>query len=96
MANTATLVQPVVDDPRNLSRMTASDNQFRQKLVIYGTLPTVWSISIGVRYSGLGGTRYTLLSGANNNGDFVGTNDLAFVFDRNSAVQLPRQRHGYS
>jgi len=84
VANTATLVQPVVDDPRNLSRMTYSDNQFRHKVVVYGTLPTFWGVSVGVRYSGLGGTRYTLLSGVNNNGDFVATNDLAFVFDRTS------------
>ncbi|MGF7214204.1 hypothetical protein GGR92_000344 [Spirosoma lacussanchae] len=86
VANTATLVQPVVDDPRNLTRMTYSDNQFRHKVVVYGTLPTFWGITVGVRYSGLGGTRYTLLSGVNSNGDFVaGQNDLAFIFDRNSA-----------
>lgn len=84
VANTATLVQPVIDDPRNLSRMTYSDNQFRHKLVVFGTLPTFWGVSVGVRYSGLGGTRYTLLSGVNNNGDFVATNDLAYVFDRTS------------
>ncbi len=84
VANTATLVQLVKDDPRNLSQMTYSDNQFRNKLVIYGTLPSFKGISVGFRYSGIGGTRYSLLSGANNNADFVGTNDLAFVFDRNS------------
>ncbi|KAB7727597.1 TonB-dependent receptor [Rudanella paleaurantiibacter] len=85
VANTATLVQPVADDPRNLSRMTYSDNHFRRKVVVYGTLPTFWGVSVGVRYSGLGGTRYTLLSGANSNADFVaGQNDLAFIFDRNS------------
>src|SRR5690606_40032211 len=39
VANTATLVQPVVDDPRNLSAITYSDNQFRHKVVVYGTLP---------------------------------------------------------
>lgn len=85
VANTATLVQPVADDPRNLSRVTYSDNHFRHKVVVYGTLPTFWGVSVGVRYSGLGGTRYTLLSGANSNADFVsGQNDLAFIFDRNS------------
>lgn len=83
VANSATLSLPVVDDPRDLSRMTYSDNQFRHKIVFYGTLPTFYGISIGVRYSGIGGTRYSLLSGANTNGDFVATNDLAFVFDRN-------------
>ncbi len=85
VANTATLSLPVKDDPRDLSRMTYSDNQFRHKVVVYGTLPTFLGITVGVRYSGIGGTRYSLLSGANSNADFVAsTNDLAFIFDRNS------------
>ncbi len=84
VANSATLSLPVKDDPRNLNKMSYSDGQFRNKVVIYGTLPTFYGVSIGVRYSGIGGTRYTLLSGANNNGDFVTTNDLAFIFDRNN------------
>ncbi|MEZ0540263.1 TonB-dependent receptor [Fibrella arboris] len=83
VANTATLSLPVKDDPRNLSTMTYSDNQFRNKVVFYGTLPSVWGVTLGVRYTGIGGTRYSLLSGANTNADFVATNDLAFVFDRN-------------
>ena len=84
VANTATLSLPVKDDPRNLSNMTYSDNHFRHKIVFYGSLPSFYGINVGVRYSGIGGTRYTLLSGANSNADFVsGTNDLAFVFDRN-------------
>ncbi|GAB3964363.1 hypothetical protein GCM10028806_01870 [Spirosoma terrae] len=84
VANTATLVLPVKDDPRNLSNMTYSDNHFRNKVVIYGTAPSFYGITLGFRYTGIGGTRYSLLSGANTNGDFVATNDLAFVFDRNS------------
>jgi hypothetical protein len=83
VANSATLSLPVKDDPRDLSTMSYSDNQFRTKVVLYGTLPTFKGITVGVRYSGIGGTRYSLLSGANNNGDFVATNDLAFIFDRN-------------
>ena len=84
VANTATLVLPVKDDPRNLNNLTYSDNQFRSKVVVYGTAPSFYGITLGVRYSGIGGTRYSLLSGANSNADFVaGTNDLAFVFDRN-------------
>ena len=84
VANTATLSLPVKDDPRNLSNMSYSDNHFRHKIVFYGSLPSFYGINVGVRYSGIGGTRYTLLSGANSNADFVsGTNDLAFVFDRN-------------
>src|SRR5690606_3991265 len=82
VANTATLVQPVVDDPRNLSAITYSDNQFRHKVVVYGTLPTFWGVNVGLRYTGLGGTRFSLLSGANTNGDFVtSSNDFAFIFD---------------
>ncbi len=85
VANTATLSLPVKDDPRDLSRMSFSDNQFRHKVVVYGSLPTFYGVSIGVRYSGIGGTRYSLLSGANSNADFVaGTNDLAFIFDSKS------------
>ena len=84
VANSATLSLPVKDDPRNLSNMTNSDNHFRNKIVIYGTLPTFYGVTVGVRYSGIGGTRYSLLSGTNNNGDFVATNDLAFIFDRNN------------
>jgi hypothetical protein len=82
VANTATLVLPVKDDPRNLSNMTYSDNQFRHKVVVYGSLPTFFGVSVGIRYSGIGGTRYSLLSGVNSNADFVtGSNDLAFIFD---------------
>lgn len=84
VANSATLSLLVKDDPRNLNNMTYSDNHFRHKVVVYGTLPTVWGVKVGVRYSGIGGTRYSLISGANNNGDFVATNDLAFIFDRNN------------
>ncbi|MBC3784643.1 TonB-dependent receptor [Spirosoma utsteinense] len=85
VANTATLVLPVKDDPRDLRKMSYSDNQFRHKVVVYGTLPTFLGVTVGVRFSGIGGTRYSLLSGVNSNADFVaGTNDLAYVFDRNN------------
>lgn len=85
VANSATLSLPVVDDPRDLSNMSYSNGQFRHKVVIYGTLPTFYGVKVGFKYSGIGGTRYSLLSGANNNGDFVATNDLAYIFDRNDA-----------
>lgn len=84
VANSATLSLPVIDDPRNLSNMSYSNGQFRHKVVIYGTLPTLYGVKVGFKYSGIGGTRYSLLSGANNNGDFVTTNDLAYIFDRNN------------
>ncbi|WP_312339919.1 TonB-dependent receptor [Sphingobacterium sp.] len=85
VANTATLSLAVKDDPRDLSKMSYSNNQFRNKIVIYGTLPTFYGVSVGLRYSGIGGTRYSLLAGGNINGDFVaGDNDLAFIFDPNN------------
>ncbi|MGN7823732.1 carboxypeptidase regulatory-like domain-containing protein [Chitinophaga sp. 22536] len=83
VANTATLSLMVKDDPRNLSVMSYSDNQFRHKVVFYGTAPSFWGINVGVRYSGIGGTRYSLAVNGNVNGDFVSSNDLAYVFDVN-------------
>ncbi|NIG55722.1 TonB-dependent receptor [Chitinophaga sp. Cy-1792] len=84
VANSATLGLPVADDPRDLSKMTYSDLQFRHKVVLYGTSPTVAGFVFSVRFSGIGGTRYSLLSGVNSNQDFVsGTNDLAYVFNPN-------------
>ena len=82
VANSATLSLPVIDDPRDLSRMTYSNGQFRNKVVVYGTLPSFYGVKAGIRYSGIGGTRYSLLSGGNTNGDFVATNDLAYIFNR--------------
>lgn len=84
VANSATLFQAVVDDPRDLSRMTYSNGQYRNKVVLYGTLPSYKGFTLGVRYSGLGGTRYSLVVNGNVNGDFVNSNDLAFVFDPNT------------
>jgi hypothetical protein len=95
VANTATLSLPVRDDPRDLSRITYSDNQFRHKVVVFGSLPTFYGISVGFRYSGIGGTRYTLLSGANTNGDFVtNSNDLAFIFDPSNPAVPENVRNG--
>ncbi|MHA4845508.1 TonB-dependent receptor [Flavitalea antarctica] len=95
VANTATLVLPVRDDPRDLSKISYSDNQFRHKVVIYGTLPTFLGITVGLRYSGIGGTRYSLWSGANSNADFVSVNnDLAFVFDRTKSNVPQNVRDG--
>lgn len=95
VANTATLVQTVKDDPRDLSKMTYSDNHFRHKLVVYGNSPTFHGFNVGVRFSGIGGSRYSLLSGGNTNGDFVsGTNDLAYVFDVNNPNTPQHIREG--
>lgn len=81
VANSATLAQMVTDDPRDLSQMNYSNNQFRNKVVIYGTLPSVWGINLGARFSGMGGSRYSVVVNGNVNGDFVATNDLAYIYD---------------
>jgi hypothetical protein len=93
VANTATLFLMVKDDPRDLSRMTYSDNQFRNKVVFYGTLPTFYGVSVGLRYSGIGGTRYSLRVNGNVNGDFVPPTTWPFVFDprdESTAKALPK------
>lgn len=83
VANSATLVQMVYDDPRELGTVSYSDNQFRSKLVFYGASPKIWGITAGIRFSGMGGVRYSMVTNGNINGDFVNGNDLAFVFDPN-------------
>lgn len=94
VANTATLSLMTPQDPRNLSLMSYSDNHFRHKIVFYGTLPSFYGVSVGVRYSGLGGTRYTLAVNGNVNGDFVTSNDLPFVFDINDPTVSEALRNG--
>ncbi|WP_077415812.1 TonB-dependent receptor [Chryseobacterium sp. JV274] len=79
VANSATLSTMIQSDPRDL-RMTYSDNQFRNKVVIYGNSPTIAGFTLGIRYSGIGGTRFSATTGGNINGDFVDSNDLAFIF----------------
>ncbi len=87
VANTSTF-RPVKSDPRSLDEVNYSDNQFRHKLVAYGSTPAVGGVVMSVRFSGIGGTRYSLLVDGDINGDFVGgpgnDNDLAFIFDPNS------------
>lgn len=94
VANSSTLYQYIVDDPRDLSRMTYSDSQFRHKVVFYGSSPTFWGINIGVRYSGIGGTRYSAVVNGNINGDFVTGNDLAYIFDPNDSNTPTEIRDG--
>ena len=48
VANSATLSQMVVDDPRDLSKMTYSNNHFRNKVVAYGTLPSFWGVNVEI------------------------------------------------
>ncbi len=79
VANSATLFTMVESDPRNL-KMTYSDNQFRNKVVVYGNSPAFAGFTVGIRYSGIGGTRFSMTAGGNVNGDFVDSNDLAYIF----------------
>lgn len=94
VANSATLSQMVTDDPRDLSQMYYSNNQFRHKLVVYGSLPTFWGISVGARFSAMGGTRYSAIVNGNINGDFVSTNDLAYVYDPSDPATPDYLRQG--
>lgn len=94
VANSATLSLMVKDDPRNLNTMSYSDNQFRHKVVFYGTMPSLWGVSMGLRFSGVAGTRYSLAVQGNVNGDFVNSNDLAFVYDPNDPSTPNNIREG--
>lgn len=85
VANSATLSKMIVDDPRDMSKMSYSNGQFRHKVVFYATAPTFWGITAGLRFSGIGGTRYSLVVNGNINGDFVSSNDLAYVYDPDDA-----------
>lgn len=94
VANTATLVQYIASDPRDLSRTGFSDNQFRNKIVLYGSAPSFWGITAAVRFSGVGGSRYSMVVNGNVNGDFVATNDLAYIYDPNNAATPEYLRTG--
>ena len=89
VANTSTF-RPVKSDPRDLSQVVYSDNQFRNKLVVYGSTPSWKGFSMAATFRGIGGTRYSMTVDADINGDFVGgpgtDNDLAFVIDPNSPL----------
>jgi Carboxypeptidase regulatory-like domain len=88
VANTSTF-RPIKSDPRSLDEMNYSDNQFRHKVVAYGTTPSIGGVVLSLRFTGFGGTRYSMTVDGDINGDFVGgpgtDNDLAFVFDPNNS-----------
>lgn len=85
VANSATLSLMVKDDPRSLSTMSYADNQFRHKAVFYATAPSFYGVTVGLRFSGIAGTRYSLAVAGNMNGDFVSSNDLAFIYNPNDS-----------
>lgn len=92
VANTSTF-RPIKSDPRDLSELYYSDNQFRHKVVVYGASPSYKGFVLSGRFTGIGGTRYSLTVASDINGDFVGgsgsNNDLAFVFDPNDPNTAP-------
>jgi len=94
VANTATLDLMVADDPRDLSKMNYANNQFRNKIVFYGTAPSIYGVTIGLRYSGIGGTRYSMAVSGNMNGDFVSSNDLPYIYNPNSPETPEKIRKG--
>lgn len=87
VANTSTF-RPVKSDPRSLSEINYSDAHFRHKVVVYGATPELAGFVLSAAFSGIGGTRYSLVVDSDINGDFVGgpgtDNDLAYVFDPNN------------
>lgn len=90
VANTSTFL-PVVDDPRRLN-FGYSDTQFRHKLVVNGATPNWKGFVLGASVTGVGGTPFSIHSfnaGFGVNGDFNDRNDLAFLFDPNSAETDP-------
>jgi hypothetical protein len=94
VANTSTF-RPIVDDPRDQT-VSFSDDHFSDKLVLSAASPTFKGFQLGAILNGVGGTRYSFLVGGNRslNGDFVLTNDLAFVFDPNDANVPQPMRDG--
>ena len=96
VANSATLYRTIVDDPRDLSVMSYSDVQFRHKIVFYGASPTFYGFTLGLRFSGRGGGRYSMVVNGNINGDYVASdnNNLAFVFDPNNSETPQNIRDG--
>jgi hypothetical protein len=86
VANTSTFTA-IKDDPRNIPT-TFSNDHFSDKIVASLISPSLKGFQLGLIYAGVGGTRYSFLTGGNRslNGDFNLTNDLAYVFDPNSAT----------
>ena len=82
LARTATTFTAVGGDPRDLSASWgSSDLDFRHKVVIAGSLPTVFGVRIGGRYVGTNGRPFSAVVNGDINGDEATGNDLAFVFN---------------
>ena len=82
LARTATTYTAITGDPRDLSGSWGhSDTDFRNKVVITGTLPRLWGAHIGVRYVSTSGRPMSAVVNGDINGDESTSNDLAFVFN---------------
>jgi len=72
-------------DPRDLGSLWGrSDNDFRHKLVLFGSLPSVYGFRVSARYVGNSGSPFSLVTSRDINADgSPNPNDLAFIFDPN-------------
>lgn len=90
LARTATTWTAVPGDPRNLAGSWGpSDLDFRHKLVIVGSTPTVRGVRLSGRYVGSTGRPFSLVTNGDINGDEANGNDLAFLFDPNNPSTPP-------
>ncbi len=96
VANTSTFL-PVTGDPRALN-YGFSDNHFSNKLVVNGSTPTWKGLQLGASATGEGGTVYhfTVNTNTSVNGDFVQSNDVAYIFDPTDASTPQAIIDGYN
>lgn len=83
VANTSTFL-PVEGDPRDLN-YGISENNFREKLVVNAATPSFHGFVLGATLTGEGGAPFNFVVATNRsaNGDFVTSNDQAYIFDPN-------------
>ncbi|CAA9342676.1 MAG: hypothetical protein AVDCRST_MAG11-3052, partial [uncultured Gemmatimonadaceae bacterium] len=82
VSRTATLFTPNAGDPNDVGALWGpSDNDFRHKVALFGTLPRLWGFQLSGRYVGNSGRPFSLVVSRDINGDDAAANDLAFVFD---------------
>ena len=86
LARTSTTYTAIKSDPRDLTGSWGpSDTDFRNKVVVGGSLPLTWAggFLVGLRYVGANGRPFSAIVNGDINGDESTSNDLAFVFDPN-------------
>ena len=85
IARTSTLTA-IVGDPRALAENRGGSNtNFRNKIVVFGTTPSLAGFRLGFRYVGLGGSPFSPIIFGDITGEgtglLVNSNKRAFVFD---------------